>query len=92
MLLMDTDGYPQEFRGFFLAHQAALDTFSASTLEWVSIAPAGDFNHAEPTRTGAYRLSPADGAGLIGYADFAIALVDEVDQPAHHRVGIGVVV
>ena len=92
ILLMDTEGYPQEFRAFFLAHQAALDTISASALDWVSVAPAGDFNHADPTRTGAYRFSPADGGGLIGYADFAIAVVDEVDQPRHHRVGVGVLV
>ncbi|WP_328525338.1 NAD(P)-dependent oxidoreductase [Kribbella sp. NBC_00359] len=92
ILLMDTEGYPQEFRAFFLAHQAALDTISASALDWVSVAPAGDFNHADPTPTGAYRFSPADGGGLIGYADFAIAVVDEVDQPRHHRVGVGVVV
>jgi putative NADH-flavin reductase len=88
--LMDAPGYPQEYRSFFLAHQAALDTFTTSTLDWVSIAPAGDFDHANPTRTGRYRLGAGEATALISYADLAIALVDEVDRPAHHRTAIGV--
>ncbi|TDD17880.1 NADH-flavin reductase [Kribbella turkmenica] len=89
--LMDTPGYPQEHRAFYLAHQAALDTFAASTLDWVSLAPAGDFNHADPRRTGSYRLAPGDPTTLTSYADFAIALLDEYEQPRHHRQVLGVV-
>ncbi|MEV0287072.1 NAD(P)H-binding protein [Kribbella sp. NPDC050820] len=88
--LMDSGGCPQEYRSFFLAHQAALDTFAASTLDWVSVAPAGDFNHADPRRTGTYRFAPGDPAALTSYADFAIALVDEYDRPTHHREAVGV--
>ena len=58
-LLMDSPGYPTEYRSFFLAHQAALDLFAGSPLDWVSIAPAGDFNHADPSRKGSYRVAPA---------------------------------
>jgi len=90
-LLMDTGGYPTEYRSFFLAHQAALDIFVASSLDWVSLAPTGDFNHADPSRKGSYRVAPADAQDLISYADLAIALVDEVDHPEHHREAIGVV-
>lgn len=91
-LLMDTDGYPREYRAFFLAHQAALDVFAESSLDWVSIAPTGDFDHADPSRKGSYRVGTADARELISYADLAIALVDDADQPAHHRAAIGVVV
>jgi putative NADH-flavin reductase len=90
-LLMDSPGYPTEYRSFLLAHQAALDLFAGSPLDWVSIAPAGDFNHADPSRKGSYRVAPADAQDLISYADLAIALVDEVDHPEHHREAIGVV-
>jgi hypothetical protein len=89
-LLMDSEGYPNEYRSFFLAHQAALDIFAESSLDWVSIAPSGDFDHADPSRTGRYRVAPADARALISYADLAIALVDEVDNPAHHGEAIGV--
>ncbi|WP_350279462.1 NAD(P)H-binding protein [Kribbella sp. HUAS MG21] len=91
-LLMDTVGYPNEYRSFFLAHQAALDIFAASSLDWVSVAPTGDFNHADPTRKGTYRVAPPNAAELISYADLAIALVDEIDHPAHRRTAIGVAV
>ncbi|MFI5692026.1 NAD(P)-dependent oxidoreductase [Kribbella sp. NPDC051586] len=91
-LLMDTEGYPREYRSFFLAHQAALDVFAASPLDWVSIAPAGDFDRADPARRGRYRVVPADAGGRISYADLAVALVDEVDHPANHGTAIGVVV
>ncbi|GAA1589989.1 hypothetical protein GCM10009804_52720 [Kribbella hippodromi] len=91
-LLMDTDGYPREYRQFFLAHQSALDIFAASDLDWVSIAPAGDFDHTDPTRKGSYRVAPGNAKDLISYADLAVALIDEVDHPTHHRTAIGVVV
>lgn len=80
-----------EYYSFFVAHRGALDVFAASSLDWVSIAPSGDFNHADPSRRGSYRVSPPDGQALISYADCAIALVDEIDHPAHHRTAIGVV-
>jgi putative NADH-flavin reductase len=91
-LLMDSPGYPQEYRSFYLAHQAALDVLAGSTLDWVSVAPAGDFNHGDPARTGAYRIAPADATSMISYADLAIALVDEAERPTHHREAIGIVV
>ncbi|MEI8407945.1 MULTISPECIES: NAD(P)-dependent oxidoreductase [unclassified Kribbella] len=90
-LVMDTPGFPEQYRSFSLAHRAALDTFAASTLDWVAFAPAGDFNHADPTRTGTYRLGPGDLTALTSYADFAIALVDEYERAAHQREVLGVV-
>jgi putative NADH-flavin reductase len=89
-LLMDTPGYPQEYRGFYLAHEAAAKVFAESSLDWVSVAPAGDFEHENPVRTGGYRVVPADAASRISYADLAIALVDELDDARHHRTRYGV--
>ncbi|GAA1576792.1 MULTISPECIES: NAD(P)-dependent oxidoreductase [Kribbella] len=91
-LLMDTDGYPREYRSFFRAHQTALDVFAASDLDWVSLAPAGDFDHADPSAKGGYRVGPADARARISYADFAVALVDEADHPTRHRAAHGVLV
>ncbi|GAA1590934.1 NAD(P)-dependent oxidoreductase [Kribbella sancticallisti] len=92
-LLMDTPGYPQDYRVFFLAHAAAADVFASSELDWVSIAPAGDFDHEHPERTGGYRVVPAAADSRISYADLAIALIDEVDAPddrRQHRTQYGV--
>ncbi|MGC5010713.1 NAD(P)-dependent oxidoreductase [Streptosporangium sp. DT93] len=90
-LLMDTPGYPQEYRSFFLGHAAGNDVLrtAGTDLDWLILSPSGDFDHGGP-RTGRYRTAPADADSRISYADFAIALLDEIDSPAHHRVHLGV--
>ncbi|GLW99524.1 NAD-dependent epimerase [Microtetraspora sp. NBRC 16547] len=89
--LMDTPGYPQEYRDFCLGHGAGTDALrSADTpVDWLVISPSGDFDHGGG-RTGRYRLAPADTDSRISYADFAIALLDEIDTPKHHRTHLGV--
>ncbi|KAA2261962.1 NAD(P)H-binding protein [Solihabitans fulvus] len=90
-LLMDTPGYPQEYRAFYLGHAAGVRALGAAATEvdWVVLSPAGDFDHGGP-RTGGYRLAPAAADSRISYADFAIALLDEVDSPKHHGGHLGV--
>jgi putative NADH-flavin reductase len=89
-LLMDTPNYPQEYRFFYLGHAAGMDVLRAATApDWLILSPAGDFDHTGD-RTGRYRLAPAEANSRISYADFAIALLDEIDRPAHHRTHLGV--
>ncbi|MGV9770691.1 NAD(P)-dependent oxidoreductase [Streptosporangium sp. NPDC003464] len=90
-LLMDTPGYPQEYRGFYLGHAAGTEVLrtATTTLDWVVLSPAGDFDHGG-ARTGRYRQAAGDAASRISYADFAIALLDEIDTPRHHRTHLGV--
>jgi len=90
-LLMDTPGYPQEHRNFYLGHAAGTDVFRAAgtAVDWLVISPAGDFDHGG-TRTGAYRTAKAEATSRISPADFAIALLDEIDSPRHHRGHLGV--
>ncbi|TDE35347.1 NADH-flavin reductase, partial [Nonomuraea mesophila] len=89
--LMDTPGFPQEFRPICLGHAAASDLLRSSdtTTDWLIVSPAGDFDHAG-TRSGRYRVAAVDPAGRISYADLAVALLDEIDAPGHHRTHIGV--
>jgi uncharacterized protein len=89
-LLMDSPGYPTEYRAFFEAHQAATNALAASQADWVSITPSGDFDHENPERTGSYRIAPGNATGRISYADLAIALLDEIDHPRHHGLLLGV--
>jgi hypothetical protein len=49
----------------------------------------GSCRRAYPDRTGKYRPTPAEATSRISYADFAIALLDEVDAPKHHRTLLG---
>jgi putative NADH-flavin reductase len=89
--LMETPGYPREYRSFYLGHTAGVDVFraAATELDWLVLSPAGDFDHRGP-RTGRYRMAAAEAASQVSYADFAIALLDEIDNPRHHRVHLGV--
>ncbi|GGL33492.1 NAD(P)-dependent oxidoreductase [Planomonospora parontospora] len=82
---MDEPGYPGEYRDFYLGHAAGLAVLQEADLDWAYVAPAGDFGHGG-ARTGRYRIAEhADPAGRITYADFAIALLDEIEDPRHHR-------
>ncbi len=89
-LLMDSPGYRTEYRPFFEAHQQVTNRLAASEADWVSITPSGDFDHENPARTGSYRFAPGDATSRISYADLAIALLDEIENPKHHRVLLGV--
>ncbi|WP_433314784.1 NAD(P)-dependent oxidoreductase [Micromonospora sp. CA-269861] len=88
--LMDEPGYPNEYRSFYLGHAAGLAELQISDLDWAYLAPAGDFDHSG-TRTGHYRIAEhGDAASRISYADFAIALLDEIEAPRHHRAAASV--
>jgi len=89
--LMDTPGYPQEYRFFYLGHAAGTDALraAATELDWLVVSPAGDFDH-DGARTGRYRTATAEAGSRISYADFAIALLDEIDTPKHHHAHLGV--
>jgi putative NADH-flavin reductase len=90
VLLMDTPGYPQEYRDFYLSHAAGVEVLRASELDWVMLSPAGDFDHGGPRR-GGYRVAAADAASRISYADFVIAVVDEIERPRHREIHLGLV-
>lgn len=62
-------------------------------LDWVFFSPAGAFEDADKgKRTGKFRLGkddlivdPATGTSHISVQDYAIAMVDELEKPAHHQ-------
>ncbi|WP_315023874.1 NAD(P)H-binding protein [Alloprevotella tannerae] len=59
-------------------------------IDWVFFSPAGTFD-AEGKRTGTYRLGKddlivdAEGNSHISVADYAKAMVDELETPQHHQ-------
>lgn len=59
-------------------------------LDWVFFSPAGAFEE-KGERTGKFRLGkddlivdPATGTSHISVQDYAVAMVDELEKPAHH--------
>ncbi|MEU3572488.1 NAD(P)H-binding protein [Kitasatospora sp. NPDC036755] len=91
MPLMDTPGFPQEYRPFCLAHAAGTAVLRASVtaLDWLIVSPAGDFDEAG-AGSGRYSMAGVNMASRISHGDFALALLDEIDAPRHHRMHVGV--
>ena len=65
-------------------------------VNWTYISPAGDFQ-ADGERTGKYILAGEEftlnskGESIISYADYAIAMVDEIENGSHIKQRISVV-
>lgn len=89
--LMDTPGYPQEYRAFYLGHAAGTEVLrrEGAGVDWLVLSPAGDFDHGGAP-TGRYRFAPAEAASRITYADLAVALLDEIGTPRHRHRHLGV--
>lgn len=99
--VMDAPDFPAEYLEFCDGHAAGLAILrEARGVDWLVINPAGDFDHGatvETGRAGGYRvdgdpfLAGTAEAGLISYAGFAVAVVDQIEAPTHHRTQLGVI-
>lgn len=81
--------FPEAFKPLAAVHQTALDALRQRTdVKWTYISPAGDFQ-AEGARTGQYISGGEEltlnerGESVISYADYAIALIDEIEKGNH---------
>lgn len=97
LTVAETPDFPDAFKGVAAAHQQALDFLrTAKDTQWTYISPAGDFQ-AEGERTGRYILAGEEftlnsrNESIISYADYAIALVDEIEKGTHLQQRISVV-
>lgn len=60
-------------------------------IDWIFLSPAGTFDE-KGERTGEFRLgkddlivAPKTGTSHISVQDYAVAMVDELEKPAHHK-------
>lgn len=88
--LVDTSAIPDEWKPAVLMQRAALNIFRAEKeLNWTYFSPAGVISPGE--RTGKFRLgkdqvvADDEGNSAISCEDYAIALLDEVENPQHSR-------
>ncbi len=91
-LVLDT--LPEEYKPESEAHSRVLDALrrASTTVDWFYLSPALSFGSWSPgEKTGKFRLgtdvliTDANGNSEISGADYAIAFVDEIEKPAHHR-------
>jgi uncharacterized protein len=88
--LVSTPGFPAAYKAEAEKGAAFLDLLShEKELNWTFLSPQALFVPGE--RTGKFRigtdqlLTAADGRSWISYQDFAVALADEIEHPAHNR-------
>ncbi|MGW6916038.1 NAD(P)-dependent oxidoreductase [Kitasatospora sp. NPDC054939] len=90
--LHDDPDFPEAHRAFSLGHAAAVTLLadSPADLDWVVVTPPLDLDRDAP-RTGRYRTGGPQLLGpRIAQADLAVAVLDEITAPAHHRQQIAV--
>jgi uncharacterized protein len=88
--LVTTPGFPVAYKAEAEKGAAFLDLLRAEKeLNWTFLSPSALFVAGE--RTGKFRLgtdqllTAADGKSSISFEDFAVALADEIERPAHVR-------
>lgn len=84
--LLDTPEFPEIYKTEALAAAEALETLRATdpSVDWTFLSPAPVIDEGE--RTGSYRVGDDSPVGsFISFADYAIAVVDELERPAHRR-------
>lgn len=87
--LIDTPQFPAEYKEEATAGAAYLDRLRGETeIDWTYLSPSALI--APGTRTGTFRLGldqllTNENGSSISYEDFAVALVDELEKPAHSR-------
>jgi uncharacterized protein len=96
VLLFDAPGYPEAYRA---EAREGIESFAvyrsdAGELDWTYISPAAEITPGE--RTGRYRTSgdqllvDESGHSRITHEDYAVALVDELEQARYVKQRIGV--
>ena len=93
----DSPDFPDAFKPLAKAMATALTELrDRNDVKWTDISSAGDFQ-ADGERSGKYILGGEElvlnskGESIISYADYAIAMVDEIEKGNHIRQRISVV-
>lgn len=88
--LVDTPTFPDAYKAEASAGRDFLDALRGETqLDWTFLSPSALFTPGE--RTGKFRLgndellTAADGKSWISMEDYAIAMLDEIEQAKHVR-------
>lgn len=87
--LVNTPSFPEAWRPIGLAHGEALEVYRQADFDWTYFSPAAMFQPGE--RTGKFRLGTDQlvvdekGDSQISTEDYAIAMLDEVENPRFIR-------
>ncbi|KAL9558585.1 hypothetical protein PS6_001227 [Mucor atramentarius] len=95
--LVDTEKFPEQYLALATAQgQNLIDLRASTDVNWTFVSPASYFN-PNGARTGKYQTTKdrlifnSQGKSYVSYADFAVAFVDEIENPQHVNSRFGVV-
>jgi len=88
--VVDTPDFPEQWKQSALGAREALNLLrKENSLNWTMLSPAAFLQPGE--RTGKFRLgtdqllADAQGESRISVEDYAVAMIDELEHPAHAR-------
>ncbi|MFJ2984912.1 MULTISPECIES: NAD(P)-dependent oxidoreductase [unclassified Pseudomonas] len=88
--VIDSPDFPEAYKAEASAGVRFLEVLrQEQNLDWTFLSPSAEFVEGE--RSGKYTLGKdhlligSDGKSWITFADYAIALIDELEKPAHSR-------
>ncbi len=92
--LLSSGNLPAAWVPIAISHSKAKKVLADSDINWTYFSPAAYFEPGE--RTGKFRLGTKElvvndkGESRISMEDYAIALVDELEKPAHQRASFSI--
>ncbi len=94
--LLDAPGFPEAYKAEAIEGAESLDVYrrEGNGVDWTFICPAAEIFPG--ARTGEYRttgerlLTDENGKSQITMEDYAVALVDEIENPQHRAARFGV--
>jgi len=87
--VLDSGHWPAPYAPIARSHAKTLAMLRSSAINWTYFSPPMSITQGE--RTGKFRLGgdnlikDAEGKSRISFEDYALALVDELEHPAHER-------